>query len=359
MRGDGKRVRVWMQQARAGAIGPMDLLPRLARALPWLWIGLPAGPTDLDWRAALFTDREVARATVRGEQATVRRSDPVRALIDALRTGRERLVLDPGLPSRLALSRPLIRLLFREYALLAMERRSGAWVLSRKGKIRGLEIRNRAPHLPIYLSRADVVPQVGEVAAFRRWPEIRQGCTEAATDRLLLHAGQPEQIPLHRGHLSRLEGRSDAGPLARLERAMIRRQGTVGGAEINRLLAGLEHIWAPVLGGEVVPVRPERDVIDLFTSANHAEGFLLSASSPAGELVQPRLVPTRPLFERLMRSRPPVAINAGWSHQWQVRFEALEPVLAAGAARSGSSTAEAVFARGTPVGIHADWLRDE
>lgn len=358
MRGNGKRVRMWMQQAKAGAMSPMDLLPRLARALKWVWIGLPVGPTDLDWQAVLFTQREVARVSVRGEHATVRRVDPLRAMIGALRMGREQLVIDPGLPSRLALSRPLIRLLFREYALLFMERRGGAWVLTRKGQVQALAIRNRAPHVPIYLTRADAVPQVGEVAAFRRWPGIRQGCLEAYTDRLLLHAGQPEQIPLHRGHLARLEGKSDVGPLARLERAMIRRQGMFGGAEISGLLANLGWIWAPVLGGEVVPVRPERNVIDLFTSANHAEGFLLSADCPVGELVQPRLVPTRPLFERLIRSRTPVAINAGWAHQWQAHFEVLEPVLAAGVARSGRSAAEAVLA-GSGAGLGGGWLLEE
>ncbi|MFZ5826357.1 MAG: hypothetical protein ACOY94_18850 [Bacillota bacterium] len=358
MRGNGKRVRMWMEQAKAGELSPMDLFPRLARTLKWVWTGLPAGPTDLDWRAVLFTQREVARVAVRGEHVTLRRVDPLRALVGAMRTGRERVVIDPGLPSRLALSRPLIRLLFREYALLSMERRGGAWVLTRKGQVQAGAVRNRAPYVPIYLTRADAVPQVGEVAAFRRWPEIRQGCLEASTDRLLLHAGRPEQIPLHRGHLSRLEGRSDVGPLARLERAMIRRQGMFGSAEVSGLLANLEWIWAPVLSGEVVSVRPERNVIDLFTSANHAEGFLLSAHCPVGELVQPRLVPTRPLFERLIRSRTPVAINAGWAHQWQAHFETLEPVLSAGVARSGRGTAGALFA-GSVAGLSGDWLQEE
>lgn len=358
MRGSGKRVRMWMEQAKAGQIGPMDLFPRMAHALPWVWAGVPTGPTDLDWQSVLFTDREVARVSVRREEARVRRVDPLRAMVDALRSGLGRLVLDPGLPSRLTLSRPLIRLLFREYALRAMERRGGAWVLLRQGRMQAVEAHNRAPHLPIYLTRRDALPQVGEVATFRRWPEIRRGSLEAGTDRLLLHAGRPEQVPLHRSHLARVEGRADSGPLARLEQAMVRRRGVIGQAEISRLLANLEWIWAPVLGGEVVSVRQERKVIDLFTSANHAEGFLLSAACPIGELVQPRLIPTRPLFERLIRSRSPVVINAGWSHHWQVHFEMLEPAMAA-AARLGANPAEVVASGGAHTGVGTDWLLDE
>lgn len=303
---------------------PMDLFPRLARALSWVWVGLPSGPTELDWRAVFFTGREVARASVRGEEALLRRVDPLRLVITALRTGRDRLVIDPGMSSRLELPKPLLRLLFREYAMLAMERRGGAWVLSRQGRIQAVQMRSRAPHVPVYLTRADAVAQVGEVASFKTWAEIRAGCYAAETDRLMLHAGHAEQILLHRQHLSRLEGLAETGPLARLEQVLARGAGPV---EVSRLLASLERIWAPTIGGEVVSVRPERRSIDLFTSASHAESLLLSPACPCGDLVQPRLVSTRPLFERLIRTRTPVVINAGWAQAWQVHFEALERMM--------------------------------
>lgn len=321
MRIDGRRVRLWLEQTKAGRMSPMDLFPRLARALPWVWVGIPSGPTDLDWQAVFFTGREVARASVRGEEVLLRRADPLRLLIGALRAGREQMVLDPGMPSRLVLPRPLVRLLFREYGMRALERRGGAWVLMRNGRIQGVEVRNRAPYVPLYLTRADAMPQVGEVTAFKRWAEIRRGCWEASTDQVHLHAGRPEQIPLHRRHLSRFEGRAQGGALARLEQALARGGGA---GEVSRLLASLDRIWAPTLpGGEVVPVRSDGRVMDLFTSAGHAESFLLLPACPYGDLVQPRLVETRPLFERLTRSRMPVVINAGWAHQWQVRFQTL------------------------------------
>jgi hypothetical protein len=157
----------------------------------------------------VFTDADSARRVrVDNPEAVKMLEEPALPfLIKAVRSEADGIVLNPGLPSLVFLTRHHLMSLVREYAAEQLSRMPGPWVPTQDGNLLLVEYERDRYTVAIYVSEADaryISQKSGGQVVRHSWSVVFERCRDLGAQAPFLHFGLPEQTLLAPHHAEKI-----------------------------------------------------------------------------------------------------------------------------------------------------------
>jgi hypothetical protein len=220
-------VRECLELASANRVTPEQLYQFFATRLPRLIVLYnhgEAGETPFLARGnepnsrfiVTFTDLEAARNVKVNEPEHVRMTEEpaLSFLIKAYRSDAQGILFNPGLPSRLFLTKQHVLQMIQEYAAQQFSQMTGPWVPTMDQNMLMVEYQPESYTIAVYASEQDaeyVTRKSGGQPVQHPWSVIWDRCEELGTSSLFFHFSLPEQALLTSKHMETIRFGSQHG----------------------------------------------------------------------------------------------------------------------------------------------------